>query len=305
MPTGGPASYKRRCRPVRLAPRPVLPAQQVAGSSMSLLAALGTAFLGGLILNLMPCVFPVLSLKLIGLAQHRTHSGPMAAHGVAFAVGVVLSFVLLAALLIGLQQAGSALGWGFQLQTPWVVAALTVLFFAIGLNLLGVFEFTMGTGVANLRAADALAQQIRLARQLRYRRAGGHRRFAVHRAVHGRGTGLRDHTAGGDRAVGIRRAGCRYGRTLCAADIVPEPVGKAASARTVDGIVQAVHGVPDVCDLRLVAVGAGAASRRRRCRARARRFGGSGLHAVGARTIAARCARISLGCAWLAACWPR
>ena len=130
-----------------------------AGSSMSLLAALGTAFLGGLILNLMPCVFPVLSLKLIGLAQHRTHSGQMAAHGVAFAVGVVLSFVLLAALLIGLQQAGSALGWGFQLQTPWVVAALTVLFFAIGLNLLGVYEFTMATGVANLKAADALAHK--------------------------------------------------------------------------------------------------------------------------------------------------
>ena len=130
-----------------------------SGSSMSLLAALGTALLGGLILNLMPCVFPVLSLKLIGLAQHRTHSGPMAAHGIAFAVGVVLSFVLLAALLIGLQQAGSALGWGFQLQTPWVVAALTVLFFAIGLNLLGVFEMTMGTGVANLRAADNLASK--------------------------------------------------------------------------------------------------------------------------------------------------
>jgi len=129
------------------------------GSSMSLLAALGTALLGGLILNLMPCVFPVLSLKLIGLAQHRTHSGPMAAHGIAFAVGVVLSFVLLAALLIGLQQAGSALGWGFQLQTPWVVAALTVLFFGIGLNLLGVFEFTMGSGVANLKAADTLAQK--------------------------------------------------------------------------------------------------------------------------------------------------
>ena len=129
------------------------------GAPMSLVAALGAAFLGGLILNLMPCVFPVLSLKLIGLAQHRTHSGPMAAHGLAFAVGVVLSFVLLAALLIGLQQAGSALGWGFQLQTPWVVAALTVLFFAIGLNLLGVFEFTFGTSVANMRAADELAHK--------------------------------------------------------------------------------------------------------------------------------------------------
>ncbi len=127
-----------------------------AAPTMSLLAALGAAFIGGLILNLMPCVFPVLSLKLIGLAQHRTHSGPMAAHGVAFAAGVVLSFVLLAGLLIALQQAGSALGWGFQLQTPWVIAALTVLFFGIGLNLLGVFEFTFGSGLGNTRAADAL-----------------------------------------------------------------------------------------------------------------------------------------------------
>jgi len=127
-----------------------------AASSMSLLAALVAALLGGLILNLMPCVFPVLSLKLIGLAEHRHGSTPLAAHGFAFAAGVVLSFVALAALLIGLQQAGSALGWGFQLQTPWVVAALTVLFFVIGLNLLGVFEFTFGSGIANTRAADRL-----------------------------------------------------------------------------------------------------------------------------------------------------
>ena len=135
------------------------PGTAAAGATaptMSLVAALGAAFIGGLILNLMPCVFPVLSLKLIGLAQHRTHSGPMAAHGIAFAVGVILSFVLLAGLLIALQQAGSALGWGFQLQTPWVVASLTVLFFVIGLNLLGVFEFTFGSGLGNTKAADAL-----------------------------------------------------------------------------------------------------------------------------------------------------
>lgn len=134
-------------------------AAATSAPTMSLLAALGAAFIGGLILNLMPCVFPVLSLKLMGLSQHRTHGGSMAAHGIAFAVGVVLSFVLLAALLIALQKAGSALGWGFQLQTPWVVAALTVLFFIIGLNLLGVFEFTFGSGLGNTRAADALASK--------------------------------------------------------------------------------------------------------------------------------------------------
>ena len=135
---------------------PAAAAATSTAPTMSLLAALGAAFVGGLILNLMPCVFPVLSLKLIGLAQHRTHSGPMAAHGVAFAVGVILSFVLLAGLLIALQQAGSALGWGFQLQTPWVVTLLTILFFVIGLNLLGVYEFTFGSGLGNTKAADAL-----------------------------------------------------------------------------------------------------------------------------------------------------
>ena len=130
-----------------------------SSASMTLLIAFGGALLGGLILNLMPCVFPVLSLKLIGLSKHRTQSGPLAAHGLAFTAGVVLSFVLLAALLLALQQTGQALGWGFQLQTPWVIAALTILFFVIGLNLLSVFEFTFGQGVANSQAADALARK--------------------------------------------------------------------------------------------------------------------------------------------------
>ena len=124
--------------------------------SMSLAAALGLAFLGGLILNLMPCVFPVLSLKLIHLAEHRSESGPLPAHGLAFTAGVLASFALLAGALIGLQQSGAALGWGFQLQTPWVVAGLAALFFVIGLNLLGVFEFTAGGGVANSGAARRL-----------------------------------------------------------------------------------------------------------------------------------------------------
>ncbi len=139
-------------------PAPSL-AAAAGGEQLSLVEALLFALLGGLILNLMPCVFPVLSLKLIGLSKHRTQSGSLAAHGLAFTAGVVLSFVLLAALLLALQQTGEVLGWGFQLQTPWVIAALTVLFFVIGLNLLSVFEFTFGQGVANSRAADALVRK--------------------------------------------------------------------------------------------------------------------------------------------------
>lgn len=132
------------------------PAAPQAAAPLGLLAALGLAFVGGLILNLMPCVFPVLSLKLLHLAEHRRASGPLAAHGLAFTAGVMLSFMALAAALIALKASGAALGWGFQLQTPWVVGLLALLFFVIGLNLLGVFEFTWGAGAANSRAAQKL-----------------------------------------------------------------------------------------------------------------------------------------------------
>ncbi len=133
------------------------------GSSVSFIGALVGALIGGLILNLMPCVFPVLSLKLLSLLQvqraedaaHQRHP-PLRAHGLVFAGGVVLSFVLLAALLIALRAGGAQLGWGFQLQTPWVVAALALLFFVIGLNLLGAFEFAFGGGVASSGLAQRL-----------------------------------------------------------------------------------------------------------------------------------------------------
>jgi thiol:disulfide interchange protein DsbD len=125
--------------------------------------ALAGAFVGGLILNLMPCVFPVLSLKLLSLMQHqraedeaRVPHASLRAHGLAFTAGVLLCFVLLAGLLIGLRAAGEQLGWGFQLQTPWVIAALLLLFFLIGLNLLGAFEFSFGGALASSGAAQRL-----------------------------------------------------------------------------------------------------------------------------------------------------
>jgi thiol:disulfide interchange protein DsbD len=119
--------------------------------------ALAGAFIGGLILNLMPCVFPVLSLKLIALVQHRGETrARLRSHGLAFTGGVVLSFLGLAGLLLVLRSAGSQIGWGFQLQSPLVIAGLLALFFLIGLNLLGTFDFTLGAGLANSRAARAL-----------------------------------------------------------------------------------------------------------------------------------------------------
>jgi thiol:disulfide interchange protein DsbD len=104
------------------------------------LAILG-ALVGGFLLNLMPCVFPVLAIKVIGFAQADTSQAQHRAAGMAYTVGVVLSFMLLGGLMLGLRAAGEQLGWGFQLQSPPVVAGLALLFTLLGLNLAGVFEF--------------------------------------------------------------------------------------------------------------------------------------------------------------------
>lgn len=93
------------------------------------------AFLGGLLLNLMPCVFPVLAIKVTTLLDR-----PGRGHALAYTAGVVTTFLALAAGLLIARAAGASLGWGFQLQSPWVVGAMAALFIAIGLNLLGVFE---------------------------------------------------------------------------------------------------------------------------------------------------------------------
>ena len=110
-------------------------------SSLSLWAAVLGALLGGLILNLMPCVFPVLAIKVMSFTQHAEDRRGHRISGLAYSVGVVLSFLALGALMLGLRSAGEQLGWGFQLQAPGVVAALAVLFTVLGLNLAGLFEF--------------------------------------------------------------------------------------------------------------------------------------------------------------------
>ena len=104
------------------------------------LALLG-AFIGGLILNLMPCVFPVLAIKLLARVRPGPTDAQHRAAGLAYTLGVVLSFVLLGTLMLALRAAGEQLGWGFQLQSPGVVIALALLFTLMGLNLAGLFEF--------------------------------------------------------------------------------------------------------------------------------------------------------------------
>lgn len=119
---------------------PAPPAPAASASWLSLLLALSGAFLGGLLLNLMPCVFPVLAIKVMGFAN-AGHAREHRAAGVAYTAGVVLSFWLLGGLMLALRAAGEQLGWGFQLQSPSVVAGLALLFTLLGLNLVGVFEF--------------------------------------------------------------------------------------------------------------------------------------------------------------------
>jgi thiol:disulfide interchange protein DsbD len=113
--------------------------------------AVAFAFLGGLILNLMPCVFPILSMKAAALTRHAHHPGAARIQGLAFATGVVASFLALAALLIAARAAGQAVGWGFQLQSPLVLAGLCLLMLLVALNLSGVFE--VGAGVQSLAGA--------------------------------------------------------------------------------------------------------------------------------------------------------
>jgi thiol:disulfide interchange protein DsbD len=125
-----------------------------AASPIPLVMSLGFAFIGGLLLNLMPCVFPVLALKVVGFAKPGANRRQIAGQGLAYTVGVVASFVALAGLLLAMRAAGDQLGWGFQLQSPVFVAGLSILFALIGLNLLGVFEVgqLLPSGLASLRA---------------------------------------------------------------------------------------------------------------------------------------------------------
>ena len=113
----------------------------VSTPSISLALALIGALLGGLILNLMPCVFPVLAIKVVGFTRHADDRRGHRISGLAYTGGVVLSFLALGALFLSLRAAGQQLGWGFQLQSPAVVATLAALFTVIGLNLAGLFEF--------------------------------------------------------------------------------------------------------------------------------------------------------------------
>jgi thiol:disulfide interchange protein DsbD len=150
--------------PIEKAGAAVLPAAEKAtpaaattedgGGAPTLLIALALALGGGLLLNLMPCVFPVLSLKILGFVQQAGEDkSRIKNHGFAFGAGVLLSFWALAGVLLAVRAAGVGAGWGYQLQYPPFVAALVILLFLVGLNLLGAFE--IGVSLTRLGAAGS------------------------------------------------------------------------------------------------------------------------------------------------------
>ena len=133
---------------------PVSPAPLAEQSLGALALALAAALLGGMILNLMPCVFPVLAIKVLAFTKPgERHSHR--AQGLAYTAGVVLSFLALGGLMLALRAGGEQLGWGFQLQSPGVIAVLALLFTLIGLNLMGLLE------VGNLLPGNLASMQLR------------------------------------------------------------------------------------------------------------------------------------------------
>ncbi|HTK79228.1 MAG TPA: protein-disulfide reductase DsbD domain-containing protein [Rhizomicrobium sp.] len=131
---------------------------QSSAAGLTLVLALLLALLGGIILNLMPCVLPVLAMKALAIARQAHGSRREAVReSLAYGAGAILSFVLFGIAIVLFRQSGQAIGWGFQLQEPMVVAGFALLIFVVGLNLSGVFEVPgVGTGEALTRRGGAI-----------------------------------------------------------------------------------------------------------------------------------------------------
>ena len=140
------------------APAGALPAAVAGGAPGAAVAAIfrfvGLAFLGGIILNLMPCVFPVLFIKGLSLVESTRHEpSRVRKHGLVYTLGILVSFWAVVGLLLGLRAGGQQLGWGFQFQSPGFIAVMALLLFFLGLSLAGLFEIGLtvtnaGSGLA-------------------------------------------------------------------------------------------------------------------------------------------------------------
>ncbi len=157
--TDAPATDDTPATAVPATAAPAAPDLRVFGMKTNLLLAFLAALLGGLILNLMPCVLPVLSIKVLGLIESNDTRERARAHAHWYTAGVLVSFVALGAIVLTLRNAGEALGWGFQMQRPGVVAVLGLVVFLFGLSLSGVWTLTgrwvgMGQTLTNRSGAS-------------------------------------------------------------------------------------------------------------------------------------------------------
>lgn len=145
--TDTPAAPGATPQPSRAVATADPPAAAGSSAPMSLFAALALALAGGVILNLMPCVFPVLSMKALALVQTGADRRRARTEGLLYTAGVLASFSLVGGVLLALRAGGEQIGWGFQLQSPWLVMALAYLMFLLGLGLSGIA--TLGSGWMN------------------------------------------------------------------------------------------------------------------------------------------------------------
>ena len=199
-------------------PVPAVPKDKPAGDARTIIVAILGAVLGGLILNVMPCVFPILSLKALSLAHAGGDERTARREALAYAAGAIVVLTALGALVLALK-----VGWAFQLQDPRVVLILFALMVALTLNLLGVFELpTIGGGAQRQR-------------RVHHRRARRFRGDAVHRPVHGcsarRGLG----PAACRSAWRVRRTRSRPRAAIPRHRLRPRPPPQAAQAWAVDG----------------------------------------------------------------------
>ena len=141
---------------VPVTPGEIAPPATGAAARLTAFSAIGLAFLGGILLNLMPCVFPVLFLKALALVNSSTEERKrLRAHGLVYALGILVSFWLVVAILLALRAGGSQLGWGYQLQSPAFVAVLAAFLFFFALSLTGMFDL----GLSLTSAGGSLAQK--------------------------------------------------------------------------------------------------------------------------------------------------
>ena len=253
-------------------------------AGFGLAAALLLAFGGGLLLNLMPCVFPILAIKVLGVVQ-QAHGDParLRTHGLLFALGVVLSFWAIAGLLLALRAGGTGLGWGYQLQSPVIVGGLAVLFFVLALNLSGVFQ--IGTGLqalaGGIRArgehADALLSGLLatlVASPCTAPFMGAALGFALVQPA--------PHAMLVFTALAAGNGPALRGAVLCS-----RPHPPPAASRRVDGYAQAGARLPALRDGGMAGLGARTAGRHRRRGEAAGGAGGGRGGAVGGRTLGA------------------